>query len=122
MVPFMPRRCTELSKLTSPSLWNLTVDLVARFSQTFGTRARFHRDEEVWLKSFSFKSFFALKIIILHSKTQLSAWNRSIFFLQDLSSRFELAYSALDSVRRVALVGNSVSKLLAPIVCFAELV
>ena len=94
VVPFMPRRCIELSKLTSPSLWNLTVDLVARFSQTFGTRARFHRDEEVWLKSFSFKSFFALKIIILHSKTQLSAWNRSIFFLQDLSSRFELAYSA----------------------------
>ena len=94
VVPFMPRRCTELSKFTSPSLWNLTVDLVARFSQTFDTRACFHRDEEVWLKSFSFKSFFALKIIILHSKTQLSAWNRSIFFLQDLSSRFELAYSA----------------------------
>ena len=29
-----------------------------------------------------------MKIIILQSKTQLSAWNRSIFFLQDLSSRF----------------------------------
>ena len=63
----------ELSKLTSPSLWNLTVDLVARFSQTFFTRASFHRGEEVWLKSFNFKSFFALKIVILYFKTQLSA-------------------------------------------------
>ena len=45
--PFMTGRCTELSKLTSPSLWNLTVDLVARFSQTFDTRASFHKDEEV---------------------------------------------------------------------------
>ena len=69
----MVRRCSELSKLTSPSLWNLTVDLVARFSQTFDARASFHRDEEAWLKSFNFKSFVALKIIILHSKTQLSA-------------------------------------------------
>ena len=93
--PSMPWRCTELSKLTSPSLWNLTVDLAARFSQTFFTRASFHRGEEVWLKSFNFQSFFALKIIILYFKTQLSAWNRSIFFLQDLSSRFELAYSAV---------------------------
>ena len=98
----------KLSKRTSPSLWNLTVDLVARFSQTFFTRASFHRGEEVWLKSFNFKSFFALKIVILYFKTQLSAWNRSIFFLQDLSSRFELAYSALDSVKPVALVGNTV--------------
>ena len=106
--PIMPWRCTELSKLTSPSLWNLTMDLVARFSQTFFTRASFHRGEEVWLKSFNFKSFFALKIVILYFKTQLSAWNRSIFFLQDLSSRFELAYSALDSVRRAALVGHTV--------------
>ena len=106
--PFMPWGCTELSKLTSPSLWNLTVDLAARFSQTFFTRASFHRGEEVWLKSFNFQSFFALKIIILYFKTQLSAWNRSIFFLQDLSSRFELAYSALDSVKRAALVGNTV--------------
>ena len=89
--PIMPWRCTELSKLTSPSLWNLTVDLAARFSQTFFTRASFHRGEEVWLKSFNFQSFFALKIIILYFKTQLSAWNRSIFFLQDLSSR--LSYS-----------------------------
>ena len=104
----MPWRCTELSKLTSPSLWNLTVDLAARFSQTFFTRASFHRGEEVWLKSFNFQSFFALKIIILYFKTQLSAWNRSIFFLQDLSSRFELAYSALDSVKPAALVGNTV--------------
>ena len=69
----MPCRCTELSKLTSPSLWNLTVDLAARFSQTFFTRASFHRGEEVWLKSFNFKSFFALKIVILYFKTQLSA-------------------------------------------------
>ena len=106
--PIMPWRCTELSKLTSPSLWNLTVDLAARFSQTFFTRASFHRGEEVWLKSFNFQSFFALKIIILYFKTQLSAWNRSIFFLQDLSSRFELAYSALDSVKPAALVGNTV--------------
>ena len=69
----MASRCTELSKLTFPSLRNLTVDLVVRFSQTFDARGSFHRDEEVWLKSFNFKSFVALKIIILHSKTQLSA-------------------------------------------------
>ena len=69
----MAGRCTELSKITSPSLWNLTVDLVARFSQTFFTRASFYRGEEVLLKSFNFQSFFALKIIILYFKTQLSA-------------------------------------------------
>ena len=113
--PSMPWRCTELSKLTSPSLWNLTVDLAARFSQTFFTRASFHRGEEVWLKSFNFQSFFALKIIILYFKTQLSAWNRSIFFLQDLSSRFELAYSALDSVKPAALVGNTVTPLMVSV-------
>jgi hypothetical protein len=49
------------------------VDLAARFSQTFFTRANFHWGEEVWLKSFNFKSFFALKIITLYFKTQLSA-------------------------------------------------
>ena len=32
--------------------------------------------------------FFALKIITLQFKTQLSVWNTSIFFLQDLSLRF----------------------------------
>ena len=63
MGPFKTGRCTELLKLTSPSLWNLTVDLEARLSQTFDARASFHRDEEVWLKSFNFKSFCALKMI-----------------------------------------------------------
>ena len=62
----------ELSKLTSPSLWNLTVDLAARFSQTFFTRASFHRGEEVWLKSFNFKSFCDLKIIYFLDSVRLS--------------------------------------------------
>ena len=57
VLPFMVHRCTELSKLTSPSLWNLTVDSAARFFQNFGTRASFHRDEEVWLEFFNLKSF-----------------------------------------------------------------
>jgi len=51
------------------------VDLAARFSQTFFTRASFHRGEE------------------------------------DLSSRFELADSALDSVKPAALVGYTVQSL-----------
>ena len=55
--PFMAHRCMELSKLTSPSLWNLAVDSVTRFSQNFDTRVSFHRDEEVWLESFNLKSF-----------------------------------------------------------------
>ena len=71
--------CTEFSKLTSPSLQNLTVDSAARFSQNVSTRASSHRDGEVWLKSFDFKSFCALKIISFLDSVSTLLANRSIF-------------------------------------------
>ena len=74
MWPFMVRSCTELLKSTSPSLQNLTVDSAAIFSQNFGTR-----DEEVWLKSFNLKSFWALKLISLYKLSFHSASNRSVY-------------------------------------------
>ena len=51
MCPSMAHHCTELLKLTSPSLWNLTVDSAAKFFQIFSTKASFNRNEDFWLKS-----------------------------------------------------------------------
>ena len=63
-------------------LRNLAVDLAARFSQNFGTRASSHRNGEVWLKSFNFKSFCALKIILFSTSasTQLANKDHSWLF------------------------------------------
>ena len=49
----------------------ITLDSAARFSQNLNTRASSCGDREVWLKSFNFKLFFALKIIIINSTPQL---------------------------------------------------
>jgi len=67
------------AKSTSPSLQSLTVDSAARFSKNFGTRASSHRDGEVWIKYFDFKSFCALEIISFLDSVSTQLANRSIF-------------------------------------------
>ena len=48
------------------------MDLAAKFSQNFGTKASSHRDGEVWLNYFNFKSFCVLKIIYFLDSVRLS--------------------------------------------------
>ena len=65
--------CPSLRQFIKNNLFlSKAVDSAARFSQNFGIKASFHRDVEVWLKSFNFKSFCDLKIIYFLDSVRLS--------------------------------------------------
>ena len=72
-----------------------TSDSAARSSQNFSTRASYCRDQEVWLKSFKFKSFFARKIIILHSIISACSLKQIFFFPSGSELAFQLLHSVL---------------------------
>ena len=74
----------------------------------FGTRGSSHRDGEVWLKSFNFKSLCALNFILFFSLSFHSACKQINLSLQDHILCFKLVHSGWDSATPVTLVSHTV--------------